>query len=75
MSDEKRHSATAAPRVADPELAAFLDLAAKLGPGDAAALAGVVRRTADIYEDDGEAVALAVLEQIEGILNGRRTDA
>ena len=75
MTDEKRHGAAEAPQVADPELAAFLDLAAKLGPGDAAALAAVVRRTADIYEDDGEDVALAVLEQIEGILSGRRTDA
>lgn len=59
----------------DAETALFLQLAEQLSVGDASALAVIVRRAAEICHEDGEAVALAVLDQIEAILNGEAPHA
>jgi len=59
----------------DPEARQLLHLASQLGPRDRVALSHIIRRTVEICESDGEEVALAVIEQIQGILDGRRADA
>lgn len=76
MSDEHSHfepvpGRAAGARGIDAEISQFLALAEQLSVGDRAALAAIVRRTAEICEDEGEAIALAVLDQIEAILNGQ----
>lgn len=74
MSDERSFIEPGLPNrsggaVFDTETALFLELAEQLSVGDAKALAVIVRRAAEICQDEGEAVALAVLDQIEAILN------
>jgi hypothetical protein len=59
----------------DPEVQQLLELASQLGPRDRIALSHIIRRTVEICETDGEEVALAVIEQIQGILEGRLADA
>lgn len=59
----------------DAQTADLLTLASQLSPRDLAALAGIVRRAAEISESDGEETAIAVLDQIQGILDGREFDA
>lgn len=59
----------------DDQTADLLSLAAQLSPRDLAALAGIVRRAAEISERDGEDTAIAVLDQIQSILEGRGFDA
>ena len=59
----------------DAETALFLQLVEQLSVADASALAVIVRRAAEISDEDGEAVALAVLDQIEAILNGEAPHA
>lgn len=53
----------------------LLELASYLGPRDVAALTAIVRRTGEICESEGEPVALAVLDQISEILQGRAPQA
>lgn len=59
----------------DPEVRQLLELAGQLGPRDRLALSHIIRRAAAICETDGEEVALAVIEQIQAILDGRLADA
>lgn len=61
--------------VQDPEVVDLMAMAALLSPHDLAVVAGIVRRAAEISDSEGEEVALAVLDQIRGILIGRRLDA
>lgn len=75
MSDEHSHLEAASGRSTgalsvEAETSQFLKLAEQLSAGDRAALAAIVRRTAEICDDEGEAIALAVLDQIEAILSG-----
>lgn len=62
-------------RHVDPDVRQLLELASQLGPRDRIALSHIIRRAAEICETDGEEVALAVIEQIQGILSGRLADA
>lgn len=58
-----------------PDAELLLTMAGRLGPRDLAALSHIIRRTAEICETDGEETALAVLGQIEAILQNRPADA
>lgn len=58
----------------DPDTRQLLVMASLLGPRDRAALSQIIRRAGEIYESDGEETALAVLDQIEAIIAGRRVD-
>ncbi len=57
------------------QAAELLEMASLLSPRDMATLAVIVRRAAEISESDDEEVAIAVLDQIHGILDGRVSDA
>lgn len=59
----------------DAEVLDLMAMAALLSPHDLAVVAGIVRRAAEISDLEGEEVAIAVLDQIRGILIGRRLDA
>jgi hypothetical protein len=59
----------------DLQSADLMEMAALLGPRDLSALVAIVRRAGDICETEGEEMALAVLDQIFGILKGRSLDA
>ena len=59
----------------DSEVLDLMAMAALLSPRDLAVVAGIVRRAAEISDSEGEEVAIAVLDQIRGILIGRRLDA
>lgn len=59
----------------EPEAELLLTMAGRLGPRDLAALSHIISRTAEICETDGEETALAVLGQIEAILQNRTADA
>ena len=65
------------PRMTELELqtADLMAMVAMLGPRDVSALVAIVRRAADISETQGEEMALAVLDQIHGILEGRNLDS
>lgn len=62
-------------RAPDHQVDDLMSMVALLSPRDLAALAGIVRRTAEISETEGEEIAIAVLDQIQAILHGRRMDA
>lgn len=62
-------------RVLDPQTADLMEMVAHLSRRDLAALTAIVRRTAEISETEGEDVAIAVIDQIQGILIGRKLDA
>lgn len=62
-------------RPLDPQTADLLEMVAGLSRRDLAALTAIVRRTAEISETEGEEVAIAVIDQIQGILVGRKLDA
>ena len=53
----------------------LLEMASLLSPRDMVTLSVIVRRAAEISESEGEEVAIAVLDQIHGILEGRAPDA
>lgn len=57
------------------QTAELLEMASLLSPRDMATLSVIVRRAAEISESEGEEVAIAVLDQIHGILEGRISDA
>ena len=59
----------------DDQTAELLEMASLLSPRDMATLSAIVRRAAEISETEGEEVAIAVLDQIHGILEGRVSDA
>lgn len=59
----------------DPDTRQLLQMAALLGPRDRLALSHIIKRAGEICDQDGEEVALAVLDQIEAILQGRKADA
>ena len=59
----------------DDQTAELLEMASLLSPRDMATLSVIVRRAAEISESEGEEVAIAVLDQIHGILDGRLSDA
>ncbi|WP_304168788.1 hypothetical protein [Phenylobacterium aquaticum] len=59
----------------DDQTADLLRMVAHLSQRDLFALAAIVRRAAEISETDGEEIAIAVLDQIQGILDGREMDA
>ncbi|WP_340646442.1 hypothetical protein [Phenylobacterium sp.] len=59
----------------DDQTAELLEMASLLSPRDMATLSVIVRRAAEISESEGEEVAIAVLDQIHGILEGRVSDA
>lgn len=59
----------------DPQTEDLMRMAARLGRRDRAVLLAIVRRASEISETEGEDVALAVLDQIQGILAGRNPDA
>jgi hypothetical protein len=63
------------PPVPDHQAADLMEMVAMLSPRDVVALAAIVRRTAEISETEGEEVAIAVLDQIQAILSGRKLDA
>lgn len=63
------------PPVPDHQAADLMEMVALLSPRDVVALAAIVRRTAEISETEGEEVAIAVLDQIQAILAGRKLDA
>ncbi len=52
-----------------------MDMVALLSARDLTALAAIVRRAAEISETEGEDVAIAMIDQIQDILVGRRLDA
>jgi hypothetical protein len=58
-----------------PDAELLLSMAGRLGPRDLVVLSNIIRRTAEICETDGEETALAVLGQIEAILQNRPADA
>jgi hypothetical protein len=62
-------------RILDPQTADLMEMVAQLSRRDLAALTAIVRRTAEISETEGEEVAIAVIDQIQGILVGRKLDA
>ena len=57
------------------ETAEFLHLASLLSPRDLATISVIVRRAGEIFEAEGEDIAIAVLDQVQGILRGREPDA
>jgi hypothetical protein len=59
----------------DDQTTELLEMASLLSPRDMATLSVIVRRAAEISETEGEEVAIAVLDQIHGILEGRAPDA
>ena len=59
----------------DDQTAELLEMASLLSPRDMATLSVIVRRAAEISESEGEEIAIAVLDQIHGILDGRVSDA
>lgn len=59
----------------EPDAELLLTMAGRLGPRDLAVLSQIIRRTAEICDTDGEETALAVLGQIEAILQNRPSDA
>jgi len=59
----------------EPDARLLLQMASLLGPRDRIALSHIIRRVGELCATDGEDVALAVLDQIEAILVGRRLDA
>jgi hypothetical protein len=63
------------PPAPDRQAADLMEMVALLSPRDVVALAAIVRRTAEISETDGEDVAIAVLDQIQFIIAGRKLDA
>ena len=63
------------PSELDLQTADLMGLVARLGPRDVSALVAIVRRAAEISDSQGEDMALAVLDQIDGILRGRNLDA
>jgi hypothetical protein len=65
----------AQPPVPDHQAADLMEMVAQLSPRDVVALAAIVRRTAEISETEGEEVAIAVIDQIQAILLGRKLDA
>jgi hypothetical protein len=70
---QRRQAITTPPL--DDQTADLLRMVAHLSQRDLFALAAIVRRAAEISETDGEETALAVLDQIQGILDGREMDA
>ena len=69
------HPKAARPSELDMQTADLMEMVALLGPRDVSALVAIVRRAAEISETEGEDMALAVLDQIDGILRGRSLDA
>ena len=69
------HTKPARPSELDAQTADLMEMVALLGPRDVSALVAIVRRAAEISETEGEDMALAVLDQIDGILRGRSLDA
>jgi hypothetical protein len=65
----------AQPPAPDHQADDLMEMVALLSPRDVVALAAIVRRAAEISETEGEDVAIAVLDQIEAILSGRKLDA
>lgn len=59
----------------DSQTADLMDMVALLSRRDLTALAAIVRRAAEISETEGEEVAIAVIDQIQDILVGRKLDA
>ena len=59
----------------EPEAELLMTMAGRLGPRDLAALSQIIRRRVEICESDGEETALAVLSQIQAILQNRTADA
>lgn len=70
-----RSGVEASSRAPDHQVDDLMSMVALLSPRDLAALAGIVRRTAEISETESEDIAIAVLDQIQAILHGRRMDA
>lgn len=64
---------TAAPRSDETEQ--LLQMASLLGPRDLAALSCIIQRAHEICESHGEETALAVLDQIDAILQDRAPNA
>lgn len=62
------------PRVVEDQTADLMRMVAHLSQRDLFTLAAIVRRAAEISETDGEEIALAVLDQVQGILEGRELD-
>ena len=59
----------------DAQTSELLEMASQLSRRDLATLSAIVRRAAEISDAEGEDVAIAVLDQIHGILVGRLADA
>lgn len=53
----------------------LLEMASLLGPRDLAALSCIIQRAGEICESHGEETALAVLDQIDAILQDRAPNA
>lgn len=70
----QRRQAGATPQP-DAQTADLLRMVAHLSQRDLFALAAIVRRAGEISETEGEDTALAVLDQIQDILDGRESDA
>ena len=59
----------------DPDARLLLPMALQLGPRDRVALGHIIKRAGEICDQEGEDTALAVLDQIEAILKGRKAHA
>lgn len=58
-----------------PDTRQLLRMAAQLGPRDRIALGHIIKRAGEVCDTEGEDVALAMLDQIEAILQGRKANA
>ena len=63
------------PQGLDVQAVQLLELALLLGPRDVRLIVGVIERAKTICESDGEDTALAVLDQLQGLLMNRMPDA
>jgi class 3 adenylate cyclase len=59
----------------DLQTADLMEMVALLGPRDVSVLVAIMRHAAEVSETQGEDMAVAVLDQLEGILKGRTLDA
>ncbi len=63
------------PRGLDAQAVQLLEMALRLGPRDVRLMVSVIEQAKTICESDGEDTALAVLDQLQGLLMNRMPDA
>lgn len=72
---QRAHPIPPLSRSLDAEALQLLDMALVLGPRDIQLMVRIIERSKTICESDGEDTALAVLDQILGLLINRPADA